>query len=120
MVRASLLPSINSWFQAATYQEFRRKIQSSVMTPLRVFEILFYCHLFYVIGDGAGIRISWTHCTGPWTIAPMDCGVCDRVFAVLVTGVFTFALLLSRTAKLMPSAGLAQRGRKHSPRSSLR
>ncbi len=40
------------------------------MTPLRVFEMLFYCHLFYVIGDGAGIRISWTHCTGPWTIAP--------------------------------------------------
>ncbi|SIN90887.1 transcriptional regulator, LysR family [Bradyrhizobium erythrophlei] len=34
----------------------------------------FYCllFLFYVIGDGAGIRISWTHCTGTWTIAGMD------------------------------------------------
>ena len=36
--------------------------------------MLFYCllFLFYVIGVGAGIRIFWTHCTGPWTIAGMD------------------------------------------------
>src|SRR5258708_24824141 len=106
MVRASLLPSINSWFQAATYQELRRKIPSSVMTPLRVFEMLFYCHLFYVIGDGAGIRISCTHCTGPWPIAPMDWRAVRPFFAGLPHGGFRPAPRAVGATTASPSACL--------------
>src|SRR5260370_22566048 len=53
--------------------------------------MLFYGHLFYVIGDGAGIRISWTHSTGPWTIAPMDWRDWDLFCEVVQHGGFSAA-----------------------------